>query len=424
MAMAVAISIGVNAQRTAKPQAGHDDAAADELLHKFDKEITFTQNQGQFSNGVLYRADFPLGQALATAEGMYMKTYDPAAVKERQDEGFRIEQAMHDGKPSRPLVWQERGHGWLMSFQNASPSIRIESREPHEGTTNYFVGGKTALDVRTSDEVWYTNVYPHTDVRYYPDANGALEYDILLKPGSDPRNIAIEFKGIERLRVNDKGELVMPTSLGEMTYPAPVVYQRINGREKAVEASYRVSKNNVLGFSLGAYDKSQTLVIDPIALRWATWVNTNSTGDNHGHAIWVDPSDGAIYMVARVVGTTDNITVGAFDVTANGNLEMIVGKYLEPAVVGGAGTRVWQTYIGGNNDDNPYAMEQGPDGNLYITGLTGSTNFPLLGGTAFSGTSLDQQAQTGDDIFVLKPLLAVTEPKHHTMFDVRAQVIR
>ncbi|MBK9761610.1 MAG: hypothetical protein IPO90_16990 [Flavobacteriales bacterium] len=399
-AMALAISLGAFAQRAQK-SSGHD-AAADELLHNFEKRITFTENQGQFSEGVLYRADFPLGQALATPEGMYMKSYDPIAVRERQEEGMRIEQDMHDGKPSRPLTWRERGHGWMMSFKNATSAMRVESRAPHTETTNYFIGGKSALNVGTSNEVWYTNVYAHTDIRYYPDANGALEYDIICKPGSDPRNIAIEFKGIERLRVNEKGELVMPTSLGEMTYPAPVVYQRVNGRERKVEASYKVSQNNILGFTLGDYDKSQPLVIDPIALRWATWVNTASSDDNHGHAIWVDPSDGAIYVVARVVGTTDQITVGAFDVMANGNLEMIVGKYVEPAVVGGSGTRVWQTYIGGNNDDNPYAMEQGPDGNLYITGLTGSTNFPLLGGTGFTGASLDQQAQSGNDIFVLK----------------------
>ncbi|MFZ1689356.1 MAG: hypothetical protein WAU70_18180, partial [Flavobacteriales bacterium] len=89
-------------------------------------------------------------------------------------------------------------------------------------------------------------------------------------------------------------------------------------------------------------------------------------------------------------------------VTANGNLEIIVGKYTEPATVGGGGTRVWQTYIGGNMDDNPYAMEQGPDGNLYITGQTSSTNFPLIGGSAFAGSSLNQQAQGDIDVFVLK----------------------
>ncbi|HRD53872.1 MAG TPA: hypothetical protein PKY96_14615, partial [Flavobacteriales bacterium] len=165
---------------------------------------------------------------------------------------------------------------------------------------------------------------------------------------------------------------------------------------------YKVEGENTLRFELGSYDKRHPLVIDPIAMRWATWINTNSSSDNHGHCIWVDPTDGAIYVVARVTGTTDQITPGAFDESANGNLEMIVGKYLEPANVGGSGTRVWQTYIGGAGDDNPYAMEQGPDGNLYITGQTSSTNFPLLGGSAFSGSSINQQAQSGIDVFVLK----------------------
>ena len=155
-------------------------------------------------------------------------------------------------------------------------------------------------------------------------------------------------------------------------------------------------------FSIGNYDASQTLIVDPIALRWATLINSNSTGDNHGHCIWVDPSDGAIYVVARVVGTTNFITSGAFDESANGNLETIIGKYTEPNSIGGSGTRVWQTYIGGNGDDNPYALEQGPDGNLYITGYTSSTNFPLLGGNAFSGSSIDDRAQVADNIFVLK----------------------
>ena len=382
------------------PTHDHDDLSG--LLNMHEQEIHFTENRGQFSGGVLYRADFPLGQALATREGMLMKVYDAESVRLRQEEGIRQEQEMQEGKPFHPLTWRERGHGWMMHFQNASPEMRVESRDAHEEVNNYFTGGKEALGVHSYQEVWYTGVYHSTDVRYYPAVDGSLEYDIICKPGSDPREIAIEFKGIERLRANVNGELVVPTSLGEMTYPAPVVYQRIGGRELKVEARYTVRNNNVLGFELGAYDKTQPLVIDPIAMRWATWVNTNSTGDNHGHAIWVDPVDGAIYVVARVVGTTDNITVGAFDVTANGNLEIIVGKYLEPATVGGSGTRVWQTYIGGGGDDNPYAMEQGPDGNLYITGQTSSTNFPLIGGPDFTGSSVNQQAQADIDVFVLK----------------------
>ncbi|MBP6641814.1 MAG: SBBP repeat-containing protein, partial [Flavobacteriales bacterium] len=383
-----------------KDHADHGDH--EDLLHKFDQVIEFTENQGQFSNGVLYRADFPLGQALATREGMLMKAFDPASVQERHEDGMRIEQEMHEGKPFRPLMWREKGHAWMLHFNNAQPSMKVESRDAHKGTTNYFVGDRSAVDVRSFHEVWYTDVYKATDVRYYPAADGALEYDIICKPGSDPSEIAIEFKGIENVHVSDKGELVLSSSLGDMVFPAPVVYQKINGKEKSVRTTYKQLGKNSIGFNVGAYDRNETLVIDPIALRWATWVNTNSTGQNHGHCIWVDPSDGAIYVVARVDGLTDNITLGAFSTASAGNLEMVVGKYLEPTNVGGLGERVWQTYLGGNGDDNPYAMEQGPDGNLYITGQTSSTNFPLIGGGAFSGSSLNQQAQSGIDVFVLK----------------------
>ncbi|MCC6938093.1 MAG: T9SS type A sorting domain-containing protein [Flavobacteriales bacterium] len=393
------------AQLASKPAPkGHDHDELDGLLNMHDQEIHFVENKGQFGATVLYRADFPLGQAVATREGMLMSAYDPAAVEARQREGIAIEEEIGRGLPQRDLKWNKKGHGWLMHFRNASPAMRVESKEAHDDLTNYFLGTQEhqAMGVQNFQEVWYRDVYKGTDVRYYPAADGSLEYDIICKPGSDPALIALELKGIDRVRVTENGELVMSTSLGDMSYPAPVVYQRINGREKKVDAAYVIEGANVIRFKLGAYDPSQPLVIDPIAMRWATWVNTNSTGDNHGHAIWVDPADGAIYVVARVVGSTDNITLGAFDVTENGNLEIIVGKYLEPATVGGSGTRVWQTYIGGAGDDNPYAMEQGPDGNLYITGQTSSTNFPLIGGPAFSGTSIDQQAQSGIDVFVLK----------------------
>ena len=399
--LVVACAASAWAQR-ATPVGAQGAADVNELLHRYEQRIEFVENKGQFASPVLFKADLPLGQAIATPEGMYMKAYDAEAVRVREAEGMRIEQDMHDGKPMRPLVWHEKGHGWLMRFQNALPTMRVSQREAHAEVSNYFLGGKDALGVHSYQEVWYTGVYRGVDVRYYPAADGTLEYDVICAPGSDPSAIAIELQGISGARVNANGELVLPTSLGDMVQPVPMVYQRVGGKEKRVKAAYRIRNGNVLGFTLGDYDKSRPLVIDPIAMRWATWVNTNSTGDNHGHCIWVDPSDGAIYVVARVVGSTDNITVGAFDQTANGNLEMVVGKYTEPAAVGGSGVRVWQTYIGGGGDDNPYAMEQGPDGNLYITGQTGSTNFPLIGGSAFSGTSIDQQAQADIDVFVLK----------------------
>ena len=383
---------------------GPIDPSIKELLNTYEHKIYFTENRGQFKERVLYRADFPYGQAAATAEGMYISTYDPASVQARMDDGELLEREIQNGQRIRPLNGRLKGHTWLMNFVGRSAGMTTSGAERHGDFYNYFTGNTSrhATGVANYQEVWYNNVYNNVDVRYYPAEDGTLEYDIVCKPGFRPTDIRIRFDGIDRLKVKEDGGLLFETSVGSVEFPAPVVYQQINGARKTIAAAYRVRENNMLSFELGEYDVNAPMIIDPIALRWATWVNTASSGDNHGHCIWVDPSDGAIYMVARVVGTTDQITIGAFDELANGNLEMIVGKYLEPVNIGEAGTRVWQTYIGGNNDDNPYAMEQGPDGNLYITGYTGSTNFPLLGGTGFSGSSIDNQSQSGNDIFILK----------------------
>lgn len=234
---------------------GHDhghshDEGMEALLNKYDKELHFVENKGQFGPTVLYRADFPLGQAVATREGMLVTAFDPEAVAARAREGMAIEEEMALGLPPRELLWRQRGHGWLLHFRGASPDMKVESMDAHADVRNYFVGGKErhAIGVRAFQEVWYRDVYPATDVRYYPAEDGSLEYDIVCKPGSDPKRIAIELKGIDRVWVNEKGELVMSTSLGEMVHPVPYVYQRINGREAKVAAAYRIEGANVVRF--------------------------------------------------------------------------------------------------------------------------------------------------------------------------------
>jgi gliding motility-associated-like protein len=379
------------------------DNGVDAMLKKYDKQIYFTQNKGQWPANIRYKADFKFGQALVTDKGMMVGAFDPASLMAYYEQGERQEKATHDGLVFNEPKLKIKGHGWLMNFANASPSMRITNKNAHPDKFNYFYGnGFEGTDVSSYDEVWYNNVYNNVDVRYYPSAEGTLEYDIIVKPGANPANIAINFDGIDKLELTKEGHLVLNTSVGAMDLPQPYAYQMVNGREVKIESAYALNSNNQLTFTLGKYDASKPLIIDPIALRWATWVNSNSTGDNHGHGIWVDPS-GNIYMVARVSGSTNFITTGAFDTSENGGVDIIIGKYTEPATVGGAGVRVWQTYIGGNAEDNPYVTELGPDGNLYLAGVTGSgATFPLIGGTSFSGASIDSRSQSGNNAFVLK----------------------
>ena len=385
------------------------DISVKESLNRFDKEIYFTQNQGQWPENVLYKADFKYGQAIATREGMIVGSFDPASIDEIRHRGDEEEEAIHkgivlDASSRKKQSEGVKSHGWMMNFQNASPKMQLITSDKHIEKFGYYLGNKSNEHISENNnyqEIWYKNVYDKVDVRYYPAETGTLEYDIICKPGFDNSKIAIKFEGIDKLNLNSKGELSFNTSVGEMHIPAPYVYQTINGIKQEIVATYVVSNNNVLSFDLGAYDANLPLIIDPIALRWATWITNNSDGEDHGHGIWVDQTDGAIYILARIINS-GLITVGPYQAASAGSLDIVLGKYLEPTTVGGSGTRVWQTYLGGSGDDNPYALEQGPDGNIYLTGYTSSTNFPLLGGGVFSGTSLDARSQTSNNIFITK----------------------
>jgi len=125
IALILVLAITLSAQLSAqvaqhrdpvRPEQAHSHDDIDALLNRHDQEIHFTQNQGQFSSTVLYRADLPMGQAVATEEGMLMTAFDPDAVLARQDQGIIIEEEINRGLPIRELKWQQKGHGWLMHF--------------------------------------------------------------------------------------------------------------------------------------------------------------------------------------------------------------------------------------------------------------------------------------------------------------------
>ena len=397
---------GFTQSHKAKPTSGYvssSDVNPDvkAMLNYYDKQVYFTENSGQWDSKVLYKADFQLGQAVATKEGMIVGTYDPASVKAEMAQSMRQEEAVKNHKAFTEAPAKIKGNGWMMNFLNHSKDMTVTSQIKHKDVFNYISRNSDNSDVYSYQEIWYKNVYNNVDVRYYPAKDGSLEYDMICKPGFKSNAISIQMDGISTVVLKDDGSLDLKTSVGDMTLPTPVAYQNIDGKRVKVDVKYEVSQNNIVTFNIGEYDKSKTLLIDPIALRWATWVNSNSTGANHGHGIWIDPA-GNIYVVARVDGSTNMITAGSFDVTANGGIDLIIGKYTEPDSVGGSGVRLWQTYVGGSADDNPYACEMGPDGNLYITGYTASNDFPLIGGTAFSGSSIDDRTKGPNNIFIMK----------------------
>src|SRR5690606_39028122 len=76
-------------------------------------------------------------------------------------------------------------------------------------------------------------------------------------------------------------------------------------------------------------------------------------------------------------------TTGAFDTSSNGGTEGFVVLF-DPSG-NGAADRPYATYLGGTGSDNPFDVVL-YNGDLYVSGYTSSTGFPISAGTPFQST--------------------------------------
>jgi hypothetical protein len=92
---------------------------------------------------------------------------------------------------------------WVVRMQltGANPNARISSLDELQGRSNYFIGrdpAKWRTNIANYARVKYANVYPGVDLVYYGNQR-QLEYDFVLSPGADPRQIELNFAGAKYL---------------------------------------------------------------------------------------------------------------------------------------------------------------------------------------------------------------------------------
>ena len=263
---------------------------------------------------------------------------------------------------------------------NQSPKLVGESRQAR--ISNYYIGNdrsKWLTGVPNYGQVRYQEVYSGIDMVYHSDQR-QLEYDFVVKPGADPNQIRVAFDGPSKMSITKQGELEMQSAAGDSVNHKPVVYQMIGGHRKMIDGEYALA-NNEVGFKVGEYDRTQPLVIDPtlqVLSFFGGTLNDEAAGIA-ASAVQANATTAGIVFVGRsespsLPGATKpagTINWDSFAVGLNGST---VG------VPGAAGTTVlWTTYFGGSSDDAARAVAMDNQGNVYITGYTSSSNFPMGG---------------------------------------------
>jgi Bacterial Ig-like domain (group 3)/Chitobiase/beta-hexosaminidase C-terminal domain/Beta-propeller repeat len=262
-----------------------------------------------------------------------------------------------------------------MKLAGALASPTLTGQDPLPGTVNYFVGNDPAqwhTGIPTFERVRYTRVYPGVNLVYYGNRQ-RLEFDFELAPGADASLIRLQFDGARKLKLDQDGNLVIAAANGSIIFHKPVVYQPIGQGKQVIEGSFRIVKGTTVSFTVGPYDHSKPLVIDPI-LNYSTYLG--STGE--ASSIAVDSAGNAYIAGDASVGMPTS--TGAFQsapVTKTGG----EGVSAFVAKLNSTGTAVlYCTYLSGSLTDKTNGIAIDASGNAYIAGQTTSTDFPVTTG--------------------------------------------
>ena len=197
-----------------------------------------------------------------------------------------------------------------MQLVDANSETHVRAEESAPTTINYFAGTDSAkwlTNIPTSKRVRYSQVYPGIDLVYYGNQR-QLEYDLLVAPGADFRQISLAFTGVEKVEIEEaSGDLLLHTSLGVLRQHQPSIYQETDGYRKKIAGHYVQRSDSRIGFEVASYDTTKPLVIDP-TLVYSTFVGgtnpgqgENIGGDSVG-AIAVDDAGNA-YITGTTMST-------------------------------------------------------------------------------------------------------------------------
>ena len=255
-----------------------------------------------------------------------------------------------------------------------------------------------------SQRVRYRKVYPGIDLVYYGN-QGQLEYDFEVSPGGDPKFVALRFSGSRNLNIDADGDLILTLDGSKVRLQAPRVYQKIGAKEQTVAGRFelRGPAKDEVGFELGPYDRTRTLIIDP-KLAYSTYLGGSGAESCSAittlaftpgcPAIAVDAASNA-YVAGATNSTDFPQTTGEYQPSlgAGATANAFIAKF------NSIGQLVFATYLGGDRTDYTAGIAVDSGFDIVVAGTTNSGNFPTNGSNAaFQATPVTG----GQHVFVSK----------------------
>jgi hypothetical protein len=336
-----------------------------DILANIPQKGMFIPNMGQWSKNVHFMAKTPSMNLWITEKGVVHDLYsisdNPHGLKTKKGHAFEM---------TMPGALFPKGIG---EVQSPTMIHYFRGKHSHEWK----------LNVPSYSSIRIPQIYEGIDMVYSFDGANP-RYDFHVQPGVDPSKIIVNFSGAEASTTKE-GALSINTRFGTIEHGKIHAFQfDEQGAKITVPCSF-IKSHNGFSFSLASYDKSKTLIIDPLV--YSTYLGTSGADAINGVAL-----DNAGNVIAA--GTTESedlpVITGSYDTQYNGGIDGVVIRY-SPQLQ----NILSLTYLGGGGDDIINAVAVDFNGGIYVGGETGSTNLPL-------STSWKDAYKAGIDGFVAK----------------------
>ncbi len=350
----------------------------------------FIENRGQLKNDEVRFYDQD-GSVWFTDDGVWFELREEIKVTSRES-GVESHESRLATDDYGLTTYDYKRLILKQEFTGAN-RLRPRGKEQLSYYSNFFYGNdssKWCTEVPNYQEVYYENIYDGIDLRYYLSQNG-LKYDLIVHPKADPGQIRIRWDGVDSLEMNDRGDIIIKTPSGNLIDGAPFIFQDFTGSTQQVIGTFKIINEMEYGFEiLDNYNKHEILVIDPdVELEYSTYLG--GTDVDSGNSIAAD-SLGNAYVTGRTKSSNFPTSTGAYNESYNTDYDVFVTK-LNPS----ASDLGYSTFIGGDEDDIGYSIKVDSTGNVFATGETESSDFPVTNGAydTVIGTSYS-------DVFILK----------------------
>lgn len=257
----------------------------------------------------------------------------------------------------------------------AGPTIQPGS---NTGAKANYLRGNDPAHWQTSlplyAELVYRGIWPGVVLTYKAE-DTRVKAEYVVAPGAAVGEIRLHFDS--DVRIEPDGTLRARGATGDFVEDRPVLYQTIDGKQRLVDGKFQKFADGSIGFEVPEYDHARPLVIDPSII--ASGYFGGGTQESIT-AVGIDLYNDLV--IAGWTASTD-LPANGVRITNGGGVDAFVASFTP----NGAGL-AWCTYLGGSSDDRAFALAIDPSRNIYVTGWTSSTNFPLVSPlqTRLSGT--------------------------------------